>query len=193
MNTQTPRTIFLIRHGEKPETPPPYGVDVNGNQDEHSLLPRGWQRAGALAALFEPFGTQPRTGLATPTELISPDYGDPASTSVHRTYQTIQPLGELIQVATETPYSEGQEATLGAQLAAATTGVTLVCWEHHAIHEIANSILPIAPGTQIPQAWPGQRFDVVWAFTYDTGASQYAFTQIPQMVLAGDENSPIPA
>jgi len=29
-------------------------VDINGNQDPESLIPQGWQRAGALAAFFDP-------------------------------------------------------------------------------------------------------------------------------------------
>jgi hypothetical protein len=193
MNTLPSRTIFIIRHGEKPETPPPYGVDADGNQDDHSLLPRGWQRAGALATLFAPYGGQPRIGLATPTELICPDYGDQATTLVHRTYQTIQALSELIGIEIDHPFPEGQESTLGQQLSAGTTGLTLVCWEHKAIHEIANSILPIPSGTQVPQSWPDTRFDVIYAFTYDGGASQYAFSQIPQMLLGGDIDQAIPA
>lgn len=45
----------MIRHGEKPpDSPPPHGVDVDGEHDPHSLVPRGWQRAGALATLFAP-------------------------------------------------------------------------------------------------------------------------------------------
>jgi hypothetical protein len=61
-----PDIIYIIRHGEKPADPPPvapgqtppapvppYGVDFQGNQNPHSLLPRGWQRSGALAALFD--------------------------------------------------------------------------------------------------------------------------------------------
>jgi hypothetical protein len=192
MNAQPQRTIFIIRHGEKPEVPPPYGVDVDGNQNEHSLLPRGWQRAGALATLFVPFSSELRAGLVTPTELICPDYGNSTATSVHRTYQTIEAVSERIGTGIESPESEGDEATLGQQLAAAAAGVTLVCWEHKAIHEIANNIVPVAPGAQIPQGWPDTRFDVIWAFTYDSGTSQYTFNQIPQMLLAGDTDSPIP-
>jgi len=65
--TAPPGIIYIIRHGEKPADPadvapgqspsppaPPFGIDVQGNQDLHSLLPRGWQRSGALAVLFDP-------------------------------------------------------------------------------------------------------------------------------------------
>ena len=59
-HTGPPAQIYIIRHGEKPADPPtpkappspPFGVDINGNQSIHSLLPRGWHRSGALAVLF---------------------------------------------------------------------------------------------------------------------------------------------
>ena len=97
-NTGPPAQIYVIRHGEKPAdlptptaTPsPPFGVDVNGNQDIHSLLPRGWQRSGALAVLFAPTIGPLQAGLRTPMTLFSPDYGKPDKTQAHRTYQTIR-------------------------------------------------------------------------------------------------------
>ena len=52
-----PEVIYIIRHGEKPADQPPappFGVDYEGDQDAHSLLPRGWQRSGGLAVLFDP-------------------------------------------------------------------------------------------------------------------------------------------
>jgi hypothetical protein len=73
----SPEVIYIIRHAEKPLKPPASGVDFEGSQNEHSLLPRGWQRSGALAALFHPdFGPmrppggirarRPRTGRIRP-------------------------------------------------------------------------------------------------------------------------------
>lgn len=82
-NAGPPPQIYLIRHGEKPADPPtptaapspPFGVDVNGNPSIHSLLPRGWQRSGALTVLFAPATGPVQAGLQTPTSLVSPDYG----------------------------------------------------------------------------------------------------------------------
>ncbi len=189
------RMIFITRHGEKPAdppaTPPPYGVDLQGNQNAHSLLPLGWQRAGGLASRFAPFASEVRTGLLTPSQLISPDYGTPAKTTEHRTYQTIYPLSQLTGIAIQNPYAEGSEPQLGQTVAAARSGITLICWEHQAIPAIANNILPIASGTTIPQTWPGTRFDVVWTFTFNTDTGVYEFGQTPQMLLAGDLDTPI--
>jgi len=190
-----PAQIYVIRHGEKPADPPtptaapssPFGVDVNGNQSIHSLLPRGWQRSGALAVLFAPALGPPQADLRTPVTLFSPDYGKPDKTQGHRTYQTIQGLSGRLAVPINSPFAEGQESALASAVVADYTGVVLICWEHQHIPAIAAA-LPTVSGTQIPAAWPGDRFDVIWSFTLQRGASpaEYVFSQIPQQVLAGD-------
>jgi hypothetical protein len=191
MNDAPTRTIYLIRHGEKPpdppKKPPPFGVDVDGNTNEHSLIPPGWQRAGALVTLFAPFGGEHRAGLLTPDQLICPDYGD--DTSLHRTHETIYPLSQSLGIEIQHDYKEGKEAELGAELGDARTGVTLVCWEHKALHLIANAIQPTAAQPPIPQHWPSKRFDVVFVFSW--GGSEYVFSQVPQNLLAGDKNKPL--
>ena len=73
------------------------------------------------------------------------------------------------------------------------SGVVLICWEHHLIPAIAAA-LPVVKETVIPKAWPGHRYDVVWAFTLvpDSDTAEYAFGQIPQLLLSGDSDSAIP-
>lgn len=187
MSASIARTIFIIRHGEKPgPAPPPFGVDGDGNQNRHSLLPRGWQRAGALALLFAPTDTPTRRGIASPGQLIAPDYGDPATTAAHRTYQTIVPLSQLLGLPIETPYAEGQEAALGRSVATASSGVTLICWEHTAIPAIASAITPLAAEAAPPQSWPGERFDLIWSFTFNASDGAYTFSEVPELLLAGD-------
>jgi hypothetical protein len=185
------RKIFIIRHGEKPPGHPhANGVDIEGNRDAHSLVPIGWQRAGALNTLFAPYDAAPRNGLAQPTQLFSPDYGSDKSSAGHRPYETILPLSKLLHIEINTTYDEGKEAKLAEDLAAGTTGVALVCWEHNAIIDIARSI-PLLPGPQIPRKWPDDRFDLVWCFELDAESREYSFTQVPQKLLAGDQESTI--
>jgi hypothetical protein len=194
-NAGPPAQIYIIRHGEKPADPPtptappspPFGVDVNGNQNVHSLLPRGWQRSGALAVLFAPAVGPLQASLHTPMTLFSPDYGKPDKTQGHRTYQTIQALSGRLNAPIYTPFAEGQESALASALVANYAGVVLICWEHQHIPAIAAA-LPTVSGTQIPAAWPGDRFDLIWAFSHEAGASTaaYRFSQIPQQLLAGD-------
>ena len=202
--TPPPDTIYIIRHGEKPADPPPvaagqaavaapgppFGVDFQGNQDPHSLLPRGWQRSGALAVLFDPALGPLQASLTTPAALLSPSYGSTAKTTGHRTYQTIQGLSDRLGVAIVSAFAEVSEAQLAASVVSSYSGVVLICWEHDHIPAIATS-LPIVAGTVIPQPWPGDRFDVIWTFTLVPGSApaQYTFGQIPQQLLSGDADT----
>ena len=203
-----PEIIYIIRHGEKPADPPPaapgqappaapgppFGVDFQGNQDPHSLLPQGWQRSGALAVLFDPALGPLQAGLRTPGALLSPDYGSPDKTTAHRTHQTIQGLSDRLGVPIVSAFAEGDEPALAASVVSSNSGVVLICWEHDHIPAIATS-LPTVPGTVIPQPWPGDRFDVIWTFSLVPGSApaQYTFGQIPQQLLSGDTDTVITA
>lgn len=198
-----PQTIFVIRHGEKPPDPTgpglgdqesasrgPVGVDIDGNPNPHSLIPRGWQRSGALAALFAPATGLLRSGLAVPGQLLSPSYGSASKTAARRTSQTILGLSTRSGVPIDSPYAEGEEKALAQTLVKHSTGTVLVCWEHHHIPDIATAI-PTTAGTVMPTTWPGDRFDVIWSFTLvegDANPPRYNFAQIPQQLLAGDND-----
>ena len=205
--TPPPDIIYVIRHGEKPADPPPvpggqpapaptspFGIDFQGNEDPHSLLPQGWQRSGALAVLFDPALGPLQAGLQTPAALLSPDYGSADKTTAHRTHQTIQGLADRLGLAIMSDFPEGSEAELAASVVSSHSGVVLICWEHEHIPAIATS-LPTVPGTVIPQPWPGDRFDVIWVFALVPGAAsaQYTFSQIPQQLLSGDTDTIISA
>ena len=190
----SPEVIYIIRHAEKPLKPPLSGVDYQGSQNEHSLLPRGWQRSGALAALFHPDFGPVRPGLRIPTVLVAPSWGHPGKTAAHRSYQTIQGLSERLGLPITSPFAQGQEQQLADSLVRSHSGVVLICWEHKHIPVIASS-LPLVGGTAIPRKWPGDRYDVIWSFTRvsEPGPACYAFGQIPQQLLAGDAGTVIPA
>jgi hypothetical protein len=157
-------------------------------------VPRGWQRAGGLAALFDPAGGGAKSGLQTPTDLLSPVHGGPGKNAGHRTYQTIEALGSRLGIAIDSAFAVGQEPELAASVVNDHSGVVLICWEHHHIPAIASA-LPVVSGTVIPTAWPKHRFDVIWTFTLvpDAATTQYAFGQIPQLLLSGDSDDVIPA
>lgn len=103
-----PRTIYLIRHAEKPGDPgvTAAGIDEAGHPNVASLTPRGWQRAGALVALFDREAGVPDAVGPRPTVLISPDYG--ADSSQHRTVETITPLSRRLGVPITQPAGQGQ-------------------------------------------------------------------------------------
>jgi hypothetical protein len=191
-----PDVIYIIRHGEKPEDPAPRrppaahcGVDFHGNRNEHSLLPRGWQRSGALAALFDPSRGPLRTGLQVPTMLIAPSYGGKDKTTHHRTHQTISGISDRLGIAIAADYAKGQEQQLAAALAKSGPGAVLICWEHAHIPVLASA-LPLVHGTLVPTTWPADRFDVIWTFTLVTN-DEYIFGQVPQLLLSGDADTVI--
>ena len=188
-----PEIIYIIRHGEKPATSgSPFGVDFNGNNNNNSLLPRGWQRSGALTALFDPTNGSLQKGLHVPTSLFSPLYGDSTKTITHRTYQTIQGLSERLGKPINSTVSVGNESQLVTNVLNNYSDVVLICWEHNHIPLIASAI-PTVSGTIIPKTWPNNRFDVIWVFTIVQGSNpiKYNFTQIPQQLLSGDTNTVI--
>ena len=127
--TAPPGTIYIIRHGEKPADPsavapgqlrprPPrlLGSTSRAIRTRIRLLPRGWQRSGALAALFAPALGAPQAGLQNPATLLSPSYGSQDKTAGHRTYQTIQGLSDRLGIAIVSSYAEGQESQLAADV-----------------------------------------------------------------------------
>lgn len=193
-----PDVIYIIRHGEKPEEPAPRrpapahrGVDFHGYQNEHSLLPRGWQRSGALAALFDPSQGPLRAGLRVPRMLISPSYGDGDKTAQHRTHQTIRGISDRLGIEITADFAKGHEARLAAALNRSGPGAVLICWDHAHIPALASA-LPLIHGTVIPKTWPDDRFDVIWAFTLVTNDA-YSFAQVPQLLLSGDTDTVIAA
>jgi hypothetical protein len=73
--------------------------------------------------------------------------------------------------------------------AKAASGIVLIAWQHEDIPAIGTAI--VGNSTTVPQKWPGTRFDVVWIFDFASASRTYRFTQVPQCLLAGDQNSVI--
>jgi len=183
------RKIMLIRHAEKPEGAV-QGVDANGNEGKEFLTVQGWQRAGALARFFAPASAQfQRPGIEQPQFLFA---SGPMSkkqkqagtgSKSYRPEQTITPLSQLLgsTVPLNLNFVEGEEEQVAAA-ATACAGVVLIAWQHEDIPTIADAIL--GKTGVVPSKWPGDRFDVVWVFDLQEG--EYAFSQVPEMLLAGD-------
>jgi broad specificity phosphatase PhoE len=191
---EPPGRILILRHGEEPDESdgdsPPFGVTADGPRNQHSLTPRGWQRAGALAAAF-PNGALSSGGvgagepLPVPDRIVALRYGDRAATKHHRAYQTVLPLAQRLSLHVETPFEKGEEAELAVDVLTTPADVTLICWESHHIPEIAGA-LPVLRTSRTPDRWP-ERYDLIWSFTRTSGgAPGYSYGEIPQLLLAGD-------
>lgn len=164
---QLPQQIYVIRHGEKPTdaTRPPFGVDVDGNRNPSSLSPKGWQRSGALAVLFSP-AVAPKEGLRTPTALYATAYGDAPVTKIHRPYQTLLGLSRRLGLPIQSPDLIGRETAFADAVLSSGADVVLICYEHQRIPALVQGF-PTADGAAIPAAWPDDRYDVIWTFTFD--------------------------
>jgi hypothetical protein len=192
--------IMIIRHAEKPPSTddgatddqasvgkkilegPPFGVDLDGNNSNESLIVQGWQRAGALACFFAPtHGAFQDHRLATPQFLFASD------SKSQRPLETIAPLGSKLGL-NPTVEKKGDYKRI-ADDAMTCGGIALICWQHQDIPQMANHIL--GNKNTVPQKWPGDRFDVVWVFDLDPTSNTYTFSQVPQCLLAGDSPDPI--
>ena len=178
--------IMVIRHAEKPNGLP--GVLEDGStRDDESLTSVGWARAKALVQLFDPAG-----GVFADRRLARPDklfatVPNQKSQSL-RPIETITPLARDLGKTIDERFGEGDEKEL-AVAAANASGVALVAWHHEKIPKLAKHILGSLDG--VPQHWDDGRFDLVW--TFDRAADgTWSFAQVPQLVMSGDSNLPIP-
>jgi hypothetical protein len=178
--------IMLIRHAEKPDAAGTLGVAVTGLEDHRNLTVRGWQRAGALIALFGPAqARRPNPLLAVPTAIFA---SRPTSSSV-RPLHTVEPLAQRLSIGIDTSYGNDEEAALAAS-AVAADGVVLISWKHDGLPRLGQFIA--GNTTTCHQTWPEDRFDVVWVFDQPINSGPWMFTQVPQLLLPGDRAEPLP-
>ena len=104
-----------------------------------------------------------------------------------RPIETVTPLADkLKQSATLiTDYLKDDLQPL-MQAVLSQHGAVLISWEHKRIPDLV-SLLPNAP--QHPAVWPEDRFDLLWLF--DRTDQGWEFSQLPQLLLAGDNAEPI--
>lgn len=197
-------TILIIRHAEKPlRLWPGPGLTAAGDPDAQSLVIRGWQRAGAWAALFgtglsrKDYPIPSKIYAANPSAKPDDEADDEPS---QRPFETVIPLAaHLGTEPPDTTYAVGQEIQL-ATTVVAQTGVVLIAWEHKAIaHTLLPAISKRLPGfpddqkpPQMPKKWEGTRFDVVLRFDIPAPPAPWSFQQLCPCLLAGDSATPMP-
>jgi hypothetical protein len=175
-----PTRIMVIRHAEKPD-PANHGVAGDGTADEESLTVRGWQRAGALVTFF--------TARADMRPSVIFAAGIAHGSKSKRPAETVTPLVAKLKedrqaaLITDHP-KDGLQPLVEDVLS--QQGTILISWEHQRIPDVVR-LLPNPPSC--PHVWPDDRFDLVWVFDYDDQG--WRFTQVPQLLLAGDRADPI--
>jgi hypothetical protein len=85
-------------------------------------------------------------------------------------------------------YAPGEEAQLVRELAQ-RPGVTLVSWHHKSLGRIVDDLGDVTPAP--PRRWPRDRYDLVWVFV--RAGDGWRFSQIPQLLLPGDQPEPVAA
>ena len=174
-----PDKIMLIRHAEKP-VGVLAGVTEDGLENKHSLIVRGWRRAGALVQYF---GAPTRDEISVPSLIFAAGtsndltLGEDVAKSL-RSQQTVQGLSKKFDIKLRTDIPVGDEKSLDAALHE-FSGVVLVCWEHKRIPIIARGF-----SQKAPSEW-GDRFDVVWILDRATDGT-YSFKTVNQDLLEND-------
>ncbi|HSZ52053.1 MAG TPA: hypothetical protein VK801_10820 [Caulobacteraceae bacterium] len=176
--------LMVIRHAEKPgEAWRGPGLTEQGEENGKSLVIRGWERAGAWAALF---GS--RLGGAdypTPGALFA---ARPEGSASQRAADTLRPLAERLGLLLDLSFAQGEEDKL-MERALALSGVALVSWEHKKIAEAIVPRIPVQPGVALPAQWPSDRYDVVLRFDRAARAERFSFRQLRPRLLSGDSES----
>ena len=183
-----PDRLMFIRHGEEPGShrTAPNGVTEAGDVDPTSLSVRGWTRAGALVALFDPRSAEGQQ-LPTRPELSRPSTifaCDPAQSLSKRSLQTVTPLAAALNVAVDRRFTSTQTAQVADALSA-VTGSTLVAWKHEYFSDIISRLPGVTPAAP---PWPSGRYDLIYVLTRD--GDRWRFAQFAQMLLAGDGPAP---
>ena len=165
--------IIVIRHAQKPTHQPKHlGIREDGTADPESLTVRGWQHAGALAAVFSGPGSGMADALvARPDVIFAAGAGKKKAwvngkevevgSHSRRPVQTITALANALELDPVTTYTKGEEAALVADVLG-RSGTVLICWQHEDIAAIGNLI--VGNDTTVPQTWPEDRYDLIYAF-----------------------------
>jgi broad specificity phosphatase PhoE len=161
-----PKTVYIIRHAEKPEDP----YDPN-------LSPQGVERAQALAQNCERLFGKLDCLFAAETSGRS-----------SRPVDTIDPLAQMIHIEIDSGISNKDYSVLATKLLAGQTDYegksVLICWHHENIPELAQGLRAVnAPGN-----WMSAVFDRIWVLEYQSSGEVY-FQDLAQDLLQGDSKS----
>jgi hypothetical protein len=169
--------IMLIRHAEKPDDKDG-GVDQKGNADNHDLIVRGWQRAGALVQFF-----------ANPPD---PNSHQAAGDDFrHRTRHRKRKQAPAAHRDAAQAMARHCHRQHHCRRFRTRSGGQSDCQQRRGADRLAsrkNSGDRQSDPAKSERAAEvaGDRFDVVWIFSRAAASDPWIFTQAPQLLLSGD-------
>lgn len=176
--------VVIIRHAEKPTSghhqhPPQHGVDAHGEPSERGLTPRGWSRAGALAARFDHADAHD-DGWCRPARV----HAAPATHAhhSHRSFDTATPTAARLNLTVLDHHARGSEVDLASEVRASGEP-TLIVWDHGHLPDLLRAFDPVN-ADDIVDPWPDDRFDLVALLIPD--GDRYRLVMSVQDLLAGD-------
>lgn len=147
----TPAQVLIIRHAEKPE---------GGN----GLSPIGMMRAKELVSFFTKSPEVLKFGPLAAIYAARPGKEDGSVRSI----QTVTPLASAMKLPLHSQYTAGHYLQMVEEVMTNPDyqgKSVLICWEHHAIPEIARAF----GAHDAPSKWHGHVFDRVWLIGFGQG------------------------
>jgi hypothetical protein len=183
----TALTVLIIRHAEKPgEAWAGPGLTQLGEVNKKSLVLRGWERAGAWAALFG--GGHGGADYPTPNHIYA---ANPNVEGSRRAHETIIPLAARLGFPPVTRFAVGEEAAMAAEVAH-LAGVVLISWEHKRIGEaLLPELTRGQAGPALPVRWESARYDVVLRLDRAAPGALWRVRQLFPRLLSGDSAQPM--
>ena len=142
---QAMRTVYFIRHGEKP-------------QEGNGLNAQGIQRAQYIRKLFGPDSEYKIDYILAQRPKKNGAQGRP--------FDTVRPLAEDLGLAVDTGCGRDDFDAVTTKIKQYTgSGNILVCWEHKRLTDLAVML-----GVHKPPRYPTDRYDIIWTCEkpYDT-------------------------
>jgi hypothetical protein len=169
-----PRTVLIIRHGEKPGDP-----SSDSATDGTDLSTRGYERAASLA-------------IYVPATFGKPDFlfATQASKHSNRPVETITPLAHALGLPIDDKHADDDYAKVASDVLTHSKyagKLVLICWHHGKIPALTTALGGVPPMAK----WPGAVFDRVWRIDDPaaSAATGLAVANLPQQLMYGDSTT----
>ncbi|KAE8364072.1 hypothetical protein BDV27DRAFT_118776 [Aspergillus caelatus] len=139
----TPPTVYLIRHGEKPDDPLDSGLNADG-----------WKRAECVRSVF---------GEDSPYDIgyiMAPHISKKGEH--RRSYETVHSLATDLGLTVDTSCKRNKVYCVAEAVSDYEgPGNILISWRHGKMRELVQAL-----GYDDPPEYPEDRFDLIWTIPY---------------------------